>query len=58
MESNTVIFKDKQGKEQVVYVSDFCKITLSIQDGKVVNTQYNQSVKMQDINVSKTYNKR
>ena len=49
MESNTVIFKDKHGKEQVVYVSDFCKITISIQDGKVVNTQYNQSVKMQDV---------
>lgn len=49
MESNAVIFKDKQGNEQVVFVSDFCKITLAIQDGKVVNTQYNQSVKMQDV---------
>lgn len=44
---NQVIFIDKDGIKQSINVSDFCTVTLNIQNGNVVKTSYNQSLKME-----------
>lgn len=42
-----IIFIDAKGQASEMEVSEFCKATLNIQNGKVVNVEYNQSVRMQ-----------
>lgn len=42
-----IIFIDANGQALEMEVSEFCKATLNIQNGKVVNVEYNQSVRMQ-----------
>lgn len=44
---NKIIFVDKYGNQSEVFVSDFCSVTIKIQDGKVVHTERKESVKMQ-----------
>lgn len=50
---NTIVFIDKNGNRSEMHVSDYCKITLNIQDGKVVNTKREESVRMKPKNIIK-----
>lgn len=41
-----VIFIDNKGQATETKVSDFCKLTLSIQNGQVTNVDHHESIRM------------
>ena len=43
---NRVIFVDKSGNHKTITVPDYCKLTLLIQDGKVVSAERNEKIKL------------
>lgn len=43
---NRVIFVDKSGNHKTLTVPDYCKVTLLIQDGKVVSAERNEKIKL------------
>lgn len=58
-----VIFIDNKGRAAQTEVSDFCKLTLSIQNGQLTSVYHNESIKMKPMidlknsvkNVAKTH---
>lgn len=58
-----VIFIDNKGRSVQTEVSDFCKLTLSIQNGQVTSVDHHESIKMKPMidlknsvkNVAKTH---
>lgn len=40
-----LIFIDDQGNQSNLYISNFCKLEISVQDGKIINVMKNERQK-------------
>lgn len=49
-----LIFVDDNGKRSLVNVSDYCKIELAIQDGKLVNSRMDMKLDFVELKRQKT----
>ncbi|MCX4167651.1 hypothetical protein ACQUEP_15420 [Enterococcus casseliflavus] len=52
-----LIFVDDNGKRSLVNVSDYCKIELAIQDGKLVNSRMDMKLDFVELKTSENVDK-
>lgn len=52
-----LIFVDDSGKRSLVNVSDYCKIELAIQDGKLVNARIDMKLDFVELKTSENVDK-